>query len=158
MKAHACGLLVWLSTASLALAASATTPSWWLNAQAYSFHEHTSETYLHNTTPGLGLIRRHDNWLEGAGVFRNSIGRWAGYGYVGWQFPVGKFAAGPIRIGGIAGATHHYNFNDGGIVPLAAAVVTVPVGQTIAIDFVGIPRIKDATYATLNLSLSWRFK
>ena len=38
----------------------AANPTWHLNVQAYSFHERTSETYLHNTTPGLGLIRRHD--------------------------------------------------------------------------------------------------
>jgi hypothetical protein len=54
--------------------------------------------------------------------------------------------------------THHYFFNDRGLVPLAAAVVTVPITTTLALDLVGIPRIKNATYATLNLSLSWRFK
>jgi len=133
-------------------------PTWHLNVQAYSFHEHTTETYLHNTTPGVGLIRRQDNWLAGAGVFRNSIGRWAGYGYVGWQAPLWSTRAGPVRLGGTGGVTHHYYFNDGGLVPLAAAVVTVPVTETIAIDLVGIPRIKNATYATLNLSLSWRFR
>ena len=57
------------------------------------------------------------------------MGRWAGYGYGGYQWPVG-----PVLIGGIAGATHHYNFNNGGIVPLGAAVVTVPVGQTVALE------------------------
>ena len=132
--------------------------TWHLNFQAYSFHEHTSETYLHNTTPGVGVIRRHDNWLEGLGIFRNSIGRWAGYGYIGWQAPIGRLPAGPLRLGAIAGATHHYNFNDGGIVPLGAAVLTIPVTTTVAVDLVGIPRIRNATYATLNVSLSWRFK
>jgi hypothetical protein len=133
-------------------------PTWHLNVQAYSFHEHTTETYLYNTTPGVGLIRRQDNWLAGAGVFRNSIGRWAGYGYVGWQAPLWATRAGPVRLGGIGGVTHHYHFNDGGIVPLGAAVVTVPITDTVALDLVGIPRIKNATYATLNLSLSWRFR
>lgn len=132
--------------------------SWHLNVQAYSFHEHTTETDLHNTTPGLGVIRREGNWLAGAGVFRNSIGRWAGYGYGGYQVPIGNLPAGPIRIGGIAGATHHYYWNDGGIVPLGAAVVTVPVARRLALDLVGIPRIKNATYATLNVSVSWQFR
>lgn len=132
--------------------------TWHLNVQAYSFHEHTTQDYLWNTTPGVGLIRRENNWLAGAGVFRNSIGRWAGYGYGGWQYPVAQFAAGPLRVGGIAGVTHRYFFNDGGIVPLAAAVVTVTITKTIALDLVGIPRIKNATYATLNLSVSWRFR
>jgi hypothetical protein len=26
------------------------------------------------------------------------------------------------------------------------------------VDLVGIPRIRNATYATLNVSLSWRFR
>jgi hypothetical protein len=104
------------------------------------------------------VIRRQDNWLAGAGVFRNSIGRWAGYGYGGYQWPVVQLAAGPLRVGGIGGVTHHYYFNNGGPVPLAAAVITVPVTPTVAIDLVGIPRIKNATYATLNLSVSWRFR
>jgi hypothetical protein len=150
--AAACGL------ALLAARARAAGPTWHLNLQAYSFHEHTTQDYLHNTTPGAGLIRRQDNWLVGAGVFRNSIGRWAGYGYAGWQYPVGRFSAGPLRLGGIAGVTHHYYFNDGGPVPLAAAVLTVPVTQTLALDLVGIPHLRHATYATLNVSVSWRFK
>src|SRR5437763_1029820 len=118
----------------VAAGARAEPATWHLNVQTYSFHEHTSETYLHNTTPGIGLIRRDGDWLAGAGVFRNSIGRWAGYGYGGWQYPFGHFNTGPIRVGGIAGITHHYYFNDGGIVPLAAAVVTVPLAKTLALD------------------------
>jgi hypothetical protein len=133
-------------------------PSWHLNVQTYSFHEHTTDVDLHNTTPGLGLIRRQDNWLAGAGVFRNSVGRWAGYGYGGYQFPLARMPAGPLRLGAIAGLTHNYNFNDGGIVPLGAAVMTIPVTRTFSIDLVGIPRIKGATYNTLNISLSWQFR
>ncbi|HUR59361.1 MAG TPA: hypothetical protein VM029_16720 [Opitutaceae bacterium] len=128
-------------------------PTWHLNAQIYSFHEHTSAEDLHNTTPGLGLIRRENNWLAGVGVFRNSIGRWAGHGYAGWQYPFRH-----VRIGGIAGITHHYFWNDGGIVPLAAAVITVHVAKTLALDFVAIPHLRNATYATLNVSRSWQFR
>jgi hypothetical protein len=138
---------------AMAVTARAGDPTWHLSVQTYSLHEHTSEIELHNTTPGLGLLRRQDGWLAGAGVFRNSVGRWAGYGYGGYQWPVG-----PVLIGGIAGATHHYNFNNGGIVPLGAAVVTVPVSKTVALDFVAIPRVTNYTYATLNASVSWRFK
>jgi hypothetical protein len=156
MRPGLTGLFLWWAAAGLAHAATA--PTWELNLQTYSFHEHTTETDLHNTTPGVGVIRRQDDWLAGAGVFRNSIGRWAGYGYAGWQYPFGNFAAGPIRVGGIAGITHHYLWNNGGIVPLAAGVVTIPVTPTVSIDLVGIPRIPNATFATLNLSLSIRFK
>lgn len=141
-----------------ALSSRGATPSWHATVQTYSFHEHTTETELHNTTPGVGLIRRQENWLLGAGVFRNSIGRWAGYGYGGYQFPVAEMPAGPLRLGAIAGVTHHYLWNDGGIVPLGAAVLTLPVTRRLALDLVGIPRIRNATYATLNVSVSWQFR
>lgn len=156
MRATALKLLFVLLVA--AGAASAAEPTWHLTLQAYSFHEHTTETDLHNTTPGAGVIRRQENWLVGAGIFRNSIGRWAGYGYGGYQFPIARLPAGPLRLGGIAGLTHHYLWNDGGIVPLGAAVLTVPLTQRLALDLVGIPRIRNATYATLNVSVSWQFK
>lgn len=126
---------------------------WYLDVQTYSFHEHTSDTYLHNTTPGLGLLRRQNDWLLGGGVFRNSLGRWAGYAYGGWQWPVG-----PVLLGGIAGVTHHYNANHGGPVPLAAGVVTIPLGERWGLDLIAIPRVANYTYATLNVSISWRFK
>jgi hypothetical protein len=60
-------------------------------AQLYSLPEHTTQADLTNHTPGLGLIRRtEDNWLAGAGVFRNSLGRTAGYSDLGKQWPVGR--------------------------------------------------------------------
>jgi hypothetical protein len=77
---------------------------------------------------------------------------------VGWQYPFAATRIGPLRGGAIAGATHHYFWNDGGIVPLAAGVLTIPIMRSVTVDLVGIPRIKQATYATLNLSLSWQFK
>ncbi|MEY4938307.1 MAG: hypothetical protein RIQ93_42 [Verrucomicrobiota bacterium] len=133
--------------------AAANGATWHLTAQTYSLHEHTSEIDLHNTTPGLGVTRRQDRWLTGVGVFRNSVGRWAGYGYGGYQWPIGR-----IRAGAIAGATHHYNFNHGAIVPLGAAVITIPFAERWAVDLVAIPRLPGYTYATLHVSLSWRFR
>src|SRR5882672_7831826 len=105
-----------LLAAFLATTASATEPTWHLSLQLYSLHEHTTEVDLTNNTPGIGVIRvTENNWLAGAGIFRNSLGRTAGYGYFGKQWPIWK-----IYAGGIAGVTQHYNFNDGGLVPLAA--------------------------------------
>lgn len=152
-------LLLLVALLPLASAAHAqTTPSesasWHLTVQLYSLHEHTTRANLTNNTPGLGLMRRTPNhWLAGAGVFRNSLGRTAGYGYVGKQWPLGR-----IYAGGIAGITHRYNFNNGGLVPLGAAVVTIPVAENWSVDLVGIPRIRDFTYTTLNFSVSWRFR
>lgn len=138
----------------LPLAVSATEPTWHLTLQLYSLHENTSQDDLTNETPGIGVMRRTEShWLAGAGVFRNSIRRTAGYGYVGKQWPLGR-----VLAGGIAGVTHNYYVNDGGIVPLAAAVVTVPLNDRWSIDLIGIPRVRDYTYATVNLSVSWRFR
>ncbi|MBI2497718.1 MAG: hypothetical protein HYV75_07365 [Opitutae bacterium] len=137
----------------LAATARAGDPTWHLSLQVYSLHEHTTETELTNNTPGLGLMYRTDDWFAGAGVFRNSVARTAGYAYVGRQWPVGR-----VQVGGIAGLTHHYNFNNGGIVPLGAAVVSVPLAKRWALDLVGIPRIGHFTYATLNFSLRWQFR
>ena len=133
--------------------ASAPDPAWYVSFQTYSFHEHTSDVELHNTTPGVGVIRRQDDWLAGLGVFRNSLGRWAGYAYGGYQVPFG-----PVLVGGIAGVTHHYNVNNGGAVPLLAAAVSIPVTDKFMVELVGIPRVANYTYATLNVSLSWRFR
>lgn len=138
----------------LCIALGAAEPTWHLTAQVYSVHEHTTHDDLTNDTPGLGVMRRSPtNYLLGAGIFRNSIGRTAGYAYGGKQWRLGR-----VLAGGIAGVTHRYRFNNGGVVPLGAAVVTVPLTESIAIDLVGIPRIANYTYATLNFSLSWRFR
>lgn len=138
----------------LASVASAAEPSWHLSLQLYSLHEHTTQDDLTNHTPGLGLIRRtEDHWLAGGGIFRNSLGRTAGYGYLGKQWPVGA-----VLVGGIAGVTHRYNFNNGGIVPLGAAIVSVPLAERWSLDLAGIPRLKNYTYATLHASVSWRFR
>jgi hypothetical protein len=63
-----------------------------------------------------------------------------------------------VLAGGIAGVTHRYRFNNGGVVPLGAAVVTVPLTDSLAVDLIGIPRIANYTYTTLNFSISWRFR
>lgn len=145
-----------LTTLLLVVAATAhaSDARWHLSLQVRSLHEHTNEVELHDSTPGIGIIRETPElWLAGAGVFRNSVARTAGYAYLGKQWPLGK-----IRLGAIAGLTHHYNFNDGGIVPLAAALATVPVNDRWAIDVVGIPRLSGYTYTTLHLAVRWRFK
>lgn len=137
----------------LAAPALAADPTWHLSLQTYSLHEHTTQTRLTNRTPGAGLMYRTDGWFAGAGIFRNSLDRTAGYAYLGKQWPVGW-----LQLGGIAGLTHHYNFNHGGPVPLAAVVASVPLARRWALDLVGIPRISGYTYATLNFSLRWQFR
>lgn len=138
----------------LAGPALAVEPTWHLSLQLCSLHEHTTEADLTNNTPGIGVMRvTDDNWLAGAGIFRNSLGRGAGYAYIGKEWPLGR-----VLVGGIAGVTHHYNFNDGGLVPLGAALVTVPLNDRWALDFLGIPRLNGYTYNTLHVALRWRFR
>lgn len=138
----------------LAAAATAAEPTWHLSLQLYSLHEHTTETDLTNNTPGLGLMRvTENNWIAGAGIFRNSLARTAGYAYVGKEWPVGK-----VLVGGIAGVTHRYNFNNGGPVPLGAVLVTVPLADRWALDLIGIPRLSGYTYNTLHFAVRWQFK
>jgi hypothetical protein len=137
-----------------ATAACAQEASWHLTLQLYSLHENTTRADLTDKTPGIGVLRRSpEHWLAGAGVFRNSLGRTAGYGYVGKQWPLG-----PVYVGGIGGLTHNYDYNDRGIAPLGAAVVTVPWAENWALELAGIPRIRDYTYTTLNFTVSWRFR
>jgi len=138
----------------LVAAATAAEPTWHLSLQLGSLHEHTTETDLTNNTPGLGLMRvTENNWIAGAGIFRNSLARTAGYAYLGKEWPVGK-----VLVGGIVGVTHHYNFNDGGLVPLGGVLVTVPLADRWALDLIGIPRISGYTYNTLHFAVRWQFK
>lgn len=138
----------------LLLTAPAAEPAWHLSLQLHSVHEHTDEIDLNDHTPGIGVMRvTPDYWLAGAGVFRNSVSRTAGYAYIGKQWRLGK-----IQAGGIAGLTHHYNFNNGGIVPLAAAVVSVPLAERWSLDVLGIPPLDGYTYATLHFAVRWRFR
>jgi hypothetical protein len=147
-------LLLALLLAATASAAEADKPAWHLSLQLYSLHEHTNETDLTDFTPGVGVMRvTPDYWLAGAGIFRNSIARTAGYAYVGKQWRLGK-----IQAGAIAGLTHHYNFNNGGIVPLGAAVISVPLAERWTLDVLGIPRVSNYTYATVHFAVRWRFK
>lgn len=126
--------------------------TWHLAVQTYSWHEGGAQG-VHDWTPGIGLMRRQGPWLAGAGLFRNSLGREAGFAYVGWQKPFRR-----VRLGGILGATHRYYWNDGGIVPLLAAVVTVPLSSRWSTEFIAVPPVKDVSYATVNVTLSWRFR
>jgi hypothetical protein len=133
-------------------AVSAAEAGWHLVVHAHSFHERTADPDITDRTPGLGLMWRTDrHWLVGGGVFRNSIGRTSGYLIGGKQWEWG-----PVRVGGLGGLTHNYRGNDGGPVPLAAGLVTVPVGERRALEFIAIPRVRDFSYATLHLAASWR--
>ena len=40
-----------------------------------------------------------NHWIAGAGIFRNSLARTAGYAYVGKEWPVGKVLVGGIETG-----------------------------------------------------------
>ncbi|MSU47474.1 MAG: hypothetical protein EXS42_10290 [Lacunisphaera sp.] len=150
MRLSPCSAAILLAAARLAAAE----PTWHLSLQLYSLHEHTSAVDLTNNTPGLGIMRvTEDHWLAGAGIFRNSLARTAGYVYLGKQWPLGK-----VRAGVSAGLTHRYNYNNGGLVPLGGALVTIPLADRWALDLIGIPRIGNYTYTTLHFAVRWQFR
>jgi hypothetical protein len=127
-------------------------PTWHVVAHLHSIHESTPDPAITDRTPGLGFMgRTPEHWLLGAGVFRNSLGRTAGYAVGGKQWELG-----PVRAGALAGLTHNYRGNDGGVVPLAAGLVTVPLGERLAAEFILIPRVRDYSYATFHVAASWR--
>jgi hypothetical protein len=147
-------LFLALFLAGSVLAADLEKPSWHLSVQLHSLHEHTDDLDLTDRTPGLGVMRvSPTHWLLGAGVFRNSVARVAGYGYIGKQWRLGR-----IYAGGIAGLTHNYNYNNGGIVPLGAVVISVPLADRWTLDLLGIPRVSNYTYTTVHFAVRWQFK
>lgn len=149
-----CGMAGWLALVAClpGLHAGDDTATWHLVAHAHSLHADSNDPDITDRTPGIGLMRRTENhWLVGGGVFRNSIGRTSGYFIGGKQWELG-----PVRAGVIGGITHNYRGNGGGLVPMAAGLVTVPIGDRLAVELIAIPRVRDYSYATLNLSLSWR--
>lgn len=146
-------LLLVLLLAGPVWAAESSRPTWHLSLQLRSLHEYTDDIDLNDHTPGLGVMRvTPSHWLAGAGVFRNSVSRTAGYAYVGKEWRVWR-----IYAGGIAGLTHHYNYNNGGIVPLGAAMISVPLADRWSLDILGIPRIGNYTYTTFHFAVRWQF-
>jgi hypothetical protein len=136
----------------LSSGAAVAAPTWQVVAHLHSFHESTSDPDITDHTPGLGLMRRTpEHWLLGAGVFRNSLGRASGYAVGGKQWELG-----PVRAGALAGLTHNYRGNGGGVVPLATGLVTVPLGERLAAEFILIPRVRNYSYATFHIAASWR--
>ena len=128
----------------LATVAAAAEPTWHLSLQLYSLHEHTTQTDLTNNTPGIGIMRvTEDNWLAGAGVFRNSLARTAGYAYVGKEWAVNR----PGR--------HRQQLDAALPISTTAALCRsrprwspAPLADRWALDLIGIPRASAATPTT----------
>ena len=106
----------------------------------------------YNTSvPGLALLCLRDDFILSAGMFQNSIGHQSDYAIAG------KYLAtwGNVRFGLVAGAINGYPLNDYNFIPMAAAVVSVPWGQSI-LHFTIIPEVPNVSPALVQLSVSFK--
>jgi hypothetical protein len=71
-------------------------------------------------------------------------------GYQPWRM-------GPIRLGGIGGVVDGYNFNDGGLMIMAAGMFSMPFSWGEA-HLIVIPLIAGVTPLTLQFSFTLKYK
>lgn len=58
---------------------------------------HASAQFGTTANPGVGLLARKEDYMLGAGVWRNSLKETAPYGFAGWQpLKRGALSAGPL--------------------------------------------------------------
>ncbi len=121
----------------------------WINPGLYSFHFQRDKG-LNNNNWGLGFEYRYSTVNSvTAGVIDNSDRRTSRYAGWYWQ-PV---AAGPVRLGAVAGAMDGYpKYRDGGWFPVvlpAASVEYKRIGANVLI----IPTYKDRLYGAISVQL-----
>jgi hypothetical protein len=104
---------------------------------------HSAPGY-HSAVPGIGVLCRESDYLGGAGVFSNSVGRTSAYAIMGAQ----PWRVGGVRVGAFAGFATGYRK---GVVPVAAGYVTFGNGVSLTL----VPRIKNVTPATVGFSLEF---
>lgn len=108
---------------------------------AYHFEPQTSVDI-----PGLGILCRQEDYLGGAGQYRNSIDRESTYAMVGAQ----PWRLAGVRLGAFAGIVNGYQRT---IVPMAALAASAPVpfGE---LHFSLMLMVPNWTPTTLSLSIS----
>jgi hypothetical protein len=109
---------------------------------------HDDSAYGATANPGIGILARKDDFLGGAGLWRNSLKENAPYGFVGWQ----PFSAGNMRLGGIIGAT---SYRDKGQ-PIGGLFGSYRTGDS-DWHLLATPKVKNKAPATLMLSYSKDF-
>lgn len=103
-----------------------------------------AEAGFRSAVPGIGVLCREREYLTGAGVYSNSIGKPSAYAIAGWQRKVGD----DLRVGFVVGAASGYR-------PHAIAVGALMVSYN-NLHFTVIPKIKGkgATPWTVGVSFT----
>ncbi len=101
-----------------------------------------AEPGFRSSTPGLGALCTFDEFMAGAGAFKNSLGDTSAYAAVGAQ----PWRLGPVKVGAIIGGVTGYPQSP---TVMAAGFVSVgPVHLTL------IPKLPGKTPLTLGLSFT----
>lgn len=107
---------------------------------------HDSPAFGNTTNPGFGLLVRHQDFLVGAGVWRNSLKDAVPYGFVGYQ----PLTIGPVRAGAITGATKYFGKPSG----LGGALFSYTLKE-IEWHVLVVPKVRNLTPTTAMLSTSF---
>lgn len=103
--------------------------------------------------PGVGILCREDDFLGGAGRYKNSIGQMSNYLGVGYQ----PWRIGEFRVGGVGGVTDGYRLNNGGFIPMAAGMISMPLSWGEA-HLIVIPMISGVTPLTFQFNFTVKYK
>jgi len=109
---------------------------------------HDDPAYGVTANPGIGLLARKEDFLGGAGLWRNSLKETVPYGFVGYQ----PFSLGNMRLGGILGATSYRDKAQ----PIGGLLGSYNMGDS-AWHLLATPKVKNKAPATLMLSYSKDF-
>lgn len=107
---------------------------------------------LHDATPGVGWLHRHDDLFSSLGVMRNSYARTAGYAAIGWQPEIVP----GVRAGLFAGVTHHYPYREGRPFVFGGAVFSIE-GDRVGMHLTLLPPVQNVSGGAVAVSVSWRF-
>jgi hypothetical protein len=123
----------------------------WIASSVTSYHFDRSAGYNERNW-GVGIERgiAPDVRLI-AGVYRNSLYRESTYAGASWT----PFAAGPVRLGVLAGVVDGYKADHGRFVPIAMPLVTYEIGRAGA-NLIYLPHYKDDG-GVIGLQLKYRF-
>jgi hypothetical protein len=109
-----------------------------------------AEPGYNSVVPGLAILCKEDNVLLSTGIYQNSIGKRSNY-IVGGQY-LGSINK--IRYGYIAGIVDGYAVNDGNAIPMAAAIVSIPL-DNMQIHLTFIPPVPHYTPMLVQFSVSF---
>lgn len=121
----------------------------WLNPGLYSLHFQRDKG-LNDNNLGIGFEYRYSTVNSvTAGVIDNSDRKTSRYAGWYWQ----PLAAGPVRIGAVAGAMDGYpKFRDGGWFPVLLPAASVEY-KRVGLNVLVIPTYKDRLYGAISFQL-----